>query len=162
MSESLQTFLAGALSPEDVTACAVLIAEGDAVDPDTAAEHLPDCLFIVVKWDGRQVVGVGAIKGQRSSYAESIASKEKSGFEFDLHMHELGYVVTRGHQRVTRQPWHLEGDLREAPLAVSRQTALATTSNQFMESTLKKNGFTQKGSSWKNKKGDDLHLWIKG
>jgi len=159
MSEQLQTFVAGTLSPEDVTACAALIAQGDAVDPDTAAEHLPHCLFVVLKRDGSQVVGVGAIKGQRSWYAKRIASKEKSGFEFDPHMHELGYVVTRESHRKRGISKEITAKLLSL---FQGKPVWATTSNQFMESTLKKNGFTQKGSSWKSKKGDDLQLWIKG
>ena len=149
MSEQLQTFVAGALSPEDVIACAALIAEGDAVDPDTAAEHLPRCLFVVVKRDGSQVVGVGAIKGQRSWYAKRIASKEKSGFEFEPHMHELGYVVTKESHRNRGISNEITAKLL---LLFQGKPVWATTSNQFMESTLKKNGFTQKGASWKSKK----------
>jgi len=159
VSEQLQTFVAGVLSPEDVTACAALIAEGDAVDPDTAAEHLPQCLFVVVKRDGSQVVGVGAIKGRRSWYAKRIASKGKSGFEFDPDMHELGYVVTRASHRNRG----ISKEITAKLLSLFQGEPLwATTSNQFMQSTLKRKGFTQKGSSWKSKKGDDLQLWIKG
>jgi hypothetical protein len=159
MSEELQTFRGGALSQEDVTACATLIAAGDAVDPDTAAEHLPHCLMVVVKRDGSQVVGVGAIKGQRPWYAKRIASKEKSGFGFDPEMHELGYVVTRESHRNRGISKEITGRL----LSLFMDLPLwATTSNQFMERTLVKRGFNQKGSSWKGKNGDDLRLWLKG
>lgn len=60
-------------------------------------EHLRHCLFVVVKREGDQIVGVGAVKGQRPNYARTIAGR--SGFEFDPQMHELGYVVVRASHR---------------------------------------------------------------
>jgi len=131
MSEQLQTFLTGGLSKEDLDACASLIAEGDAVDPDTAAEHLPHCLFVVVKRDGDQIVGVGAIKGQRPGYASGVA--RKSTVEFDQHMHELGYVVVKESHRGNDISKQITAKLLSL---FQGKPLFATTSNKFMEKTL--------------------------
>ena len=81
--------------------------------------------------------------------------QRESGFEFDPHMHELGYVVTRESHRNRGISKEITAKLLSL---FQGKPVWATTSNQFMESTLKKNGFTQKCSSWKSKKGDDLQL----
>lgn len=70
-------------------------------------------------------------------------------------MHELGYVVTRESHRNRGISKEITAKLLSL---FQGKPVWATTSNQFMESTLKKNGFTQKCSSWKSKKGDDLQL----
>lgn len=159
MSEPLEAFLTGALSQTDLDACVALITEGGAVtDPETAREHLPHCLFVVVKRDGDQIVGVGAIKGQRPGYAGDIASKEKSGYAFDSHMHELGYVVVRESHQGNDYSKHITEEL----LSLFRGKPLfATTPNQRMRTTLERKGFVRQGNSWPNRKGEDLTLWIR-
>lgn len=159
MSEQLEVFVTGAISSEDVDACVSVLDEGGALtDVQTAADELPHCLFVVVMRDAvGEVIGVGAVKGQRPRYAAGIASDKKSGYQFDSHMHEFGYVVVKeSHQgkgysaRITERLLSL---LPGKPL-------FATTSNPRMLATLKKYGFTQKGKTWRPK-DKDLSLWIK-
>jgi hypothetical protein len=145
----------GELPDRDLQECVSLIAAGDAVDPDTAAEHLPQCEFVAVKRDGDQIVGVGAIKGQRANYARAIA--QRSGFGFDPQTHELGYmVVCESHRKRG-----ISKAITERLLGVFERQLFATTSNEHMERTLGEVGFVRRGHSWKSHKNEDLHLWIK-
>ena len=159
MSEQLEVFPAGAISPEDVKACVSVLDEGGALkNVQTAADELPHCLFVVVKRDAGQVIAVGAIKAQRPRYAAGIASDRKSGYNFDPQMHELGYVVVKeSHQRKGYSK-----EITEKLLALLPGKSLfATTSNLRMIATLAKYGFTQRGKTWKSPKGKTLSLWIK-
>ena len=159
MAETLETFLTGALSQKDLDACVALIKEGGAItDPETAAEHLPECLFVVVQRDGDEIVGVGAIKGQRPDYAKGIASNRKSGYAFDHNMHELGYVVVKD----SHQGKGLSKTITDKLLSLFQGKPLfATTSNERMRTTLEKRGFVQRGRSWPNRKDEPITLWIR-
>jgi RimJ/RimL family protein N-acetyltransferase len=160
LSDLLEVLLAGAISPEDVNACVSVLDEGGALtNVQTAADELPHCLFVAVMRDeNRQVIGVGAIKDQRPEYAARIASEMKSGYEFDPHMHEFGYVVVKeSHQGKGHSAQITEKLLSLLP----GKPLFATTSNPRMLATLKKYGFTQKGKTWKSSKGKELSLWIK-
>lgn len=151
--KELQVFGQGELAEKDLRQCVSLIAGGDAVDPSTAEEHLPHCLFVVVKRDGDQIVGVGAVKGQRPNYASTVA--RRSAFEFDPQMHELGYVVVRESHRKRG----ISKALTERLLALFEGPLFATTSNEHMERTLSGSGFVRRGGSWKSHKNEDLNLW---
>jgi hypothetical protein len=159
MSEQLETFLSGALSKSDLDACVALIKEGGAItDPETAAQSLPQCLFVVVKREGEQIIGVGAIKGERPWYARSIASKQKSGYQFDEKMHELGYVVVKESQQSKGYSKQITDKLLSL---YPGKPLFATTSSGRMRETLEKRGFAQQGTSWPNRKGEPITLWIK-
>jgi GNAT superfamily N-acetyltransferase len=152
--KELQVLAQGEFPDNDLRECVSLIASGDAVDPGTAEEHLPHCLFVVVKREGDQIVGVGAIKGQRPNYVRTIA--RRSGFEFDPQMHELGYVVVRESHRNRG----ISKAITEKLLALFEHPLFATTSNEHMERTLSQTGFARRGHSWKSHKDEDLHLWM--
>lgn len=154
--QQMHVFREGELSNDDVRDCVSLIAAGDAVDPESAAEHLPHCLFVVMKRDGDEIVGVGAIKGQRPNYARTIA--QRSGFEFGSQTHEIGYIVVRESHRNRG----ISKAITERLLSLWEGPLFATTSNEYMQRGLFQVGFGRKGRSWKSQKGDDLHLWIKG
>ena len=49
--------------------------------------------MIAVKRSGAEIVGVGVIKPTRRHYAKTVA--ERSGFELDPEMHEMGYITVR-------------------------------------------------------------------
>jgi RimJ/RimL family protein N-acetyltransferase len=160
MSDLLEVFLAGAISPEDVNACVSVLDEGGALtNVQTAADELPHCLFVAVMRDeNRKVIGVGAIKDQRPEYAARIASERKSGYKFDSHMHEFGYVVVKK----SHQGKGYSAQITEKLLSLlPSKPVFATTSNPRMLATLKKYGFTRRGKTWKSPKGKDLSLWIK-
>ena len=152
--KELQVFAQGELPDNDLRECVSLIASGDAVDPGTAEEHLPHCLFVVVKREGDQIVGVGAAKGQRPNYARTIA--RRCGFEFDPQTHELGYVVVRESHRKLG----ISKAITEKLLALFERPLFATTSNEHMERTLSHTGFVHRGHSWKSHENEDLHLWM--
>ncbi len=73
-------------------------------------------------------------------------------------MHELGYVVVKESHRN-----------RGISKAISKKLLsffqgrplFATTANEYMERTLSETLFLRNGISWKGKKNQDLHLWIK-
>ena len=159
MSGQLEVILLGAISKGDLDDSVALIKEGGAItDPETAREHLPECLFVVVQRDGDQIVGVGAIKGQRPGYAISTSGDRKSGYAFDKNMHELGYVVVRK----SHQANGLSKSITDKLLSLFEGMPLfATTSSERMRATLEKRGFVQRGRSWPNKKGDPITLWIR-
>jgi hypothetical protein len=157
VNERLEVFLTGTLSQEDLDACVALIKEGGAItDPETAAESLPNCLFVVLQRDGKQIVGVGAIKGQRSRYAAGIARKAQ--FNFDQNMNELGYVVVKD----SHQGTGLSKTITDKLLSLFQGKPLfATTSNERMRTSLGKRGFVQQGTSWPNRKNEPITLWIR-
>lgn len=145
------------LSPDELRECLSLITDGCAVDPGTAAAELPRAMLIVlaVQRDHPNIVGLGAIKGQRPRYASSIAIK--SGVPFDKNIHELGYVVV--HQ--LHRGLGLSHKITAALLSGFPERPLfATTSHEGMKRTLRQAGFVPQGSEWPGRKGN-LSLWIK-
>ena len=152
--KELQIFGQGELPDKDLRESVSLIASGDAVDPGTAEEHLPHCLFVVVKRKGDQIVGVGTVKGLRPNYASTIA--RRSAFEFDPQMHELGYIAVRQSHRKRG----ISKAITERLLTLFERPLFATTSNEHMERTLSQTGFVRKGRSWNSRKDEDLHLWM--
>ena len=155
-ARGIERFTGSSLPSTYLAECIALVAEGDAVDPDAAAEHLPDCASIVVKILNGHAVGVGAIKGRRPQYAKLVATR--SGHSFDDQMRELGYVaVGQNHQR--------QGISKEIVKALldtaGQQPLFATTSSEHMARTLSSHGFALRGDKWPSKKGEDLRLWIR-
>jgi hypothetical protein len=142
------------LTAADLAACVAVIKNGDAVDPDSAAAELPRAnLLVIARW-GDQVVGVGAIKRARPSYAARIADHSKVAFKPDTP--ELGYVAIDGNHQGRRLSHRLVAALiskHESPL-------FATTDSEYMKKTLAKAGFVQKGHEWEGKRSR-LSLWIK-
>ena len=146
---------AGELSGSEMEAYIAIVQQGDAVDPDQAAENIPAAKALaVVRRDG-QIAGGGAVKPVRPGYARHTA--EASQFHFDPSTPELGYVAVspahRGtglsHEIVTALVSHHEGPL------------FATTSNAAMKRALQKAGFVQRGREWAGRRGDRLSLWLK-
>ncbi|MGE3341789.1 MAG: hypothetical protein AB7L71_00015 [Vicinamibacterales bacterium] len=154
--EQLQTLHAGELSADDLNECISILEEGKAVNIASARAELPIAPVVVLKRVGGEVVGLGAIKRQRPEYAASKALASR--YDFDQNMHEIGYVAVR---RAFGQRG-FSGQIMAALLsAVSVQPFWATTSNKFMERTLAKAGFEQRGDPWNGNSGNTLRLWIR-
>lgn len=144
----------GDLSTEEKARCLCLIAEGAAVNADTAARDFPRSAMIAVARKGGTVVGVASIKPIREDYAAGIA--RKAGFTFDRHTPELGYVAV--------DPSHLGNrlsSLMAEALVMDSAALFATTSDPRMKSALKGAGFVQRGVEWRGLRGDLISLWIK-
>lgn len=142
------------LTDTDRKACIKLIAEGDAVDPDSAANELPLASAVVTIRKDNEIVGVGVIKRIRTGYAADIA--KKSHWSFDPATPELGYVsISEAHQGA-----RLSGQIVTKLLTHATSTLFATTSNERMKKTLERAGFAQQGQEWKGKKAA-LSLWLR-
>ncbi|MBF8266998.1 MAG: hypothetical protein HW388_506 [Dehalococcoidia bacterium] len=145
----------GELSKADLAACLAIIRDGGAVDPESAAAEIPKGRVLVVVRSGRDVVGVGAIKRVRRTYASGVAGH--SGEPFPPDTPELGYVAV--------DPNHRGKGLAPCIVAalLSKHTGglFATTDNCRMKRTLAKAGFVQRGAEWDGQRGR-LSLWIKG
>jgi RimJ/RimL family protein N-acetyltransferase len=142
------------LTDADRKACIKLIAEGDAVDPDSAADELPLASAVVTIRKNNEIVGVGVIKRIRAGYAADIA--KKSRWSFDPAIPELGYVaISEAHQGA-----RLSGQIVTKLLTHATSTLFATTSNERMKKTLARAGFVQQGREWKGKK-TMLSLWLR-
>lgn len=85
------------LSKADAQACLSLIRDGKAVSLRSATEELPQARLVAIARDGESVVGVGALKRVRPEYAFDVA--QKSGFRFNTHLHELGYIAVKPSHR---------------------------------------------------------------
>ena len=145
------------LSPDEIKACVVVLKEGDAVDPKTAARELPHAVAVAIVQVKEDVVGVGAIKQQRPSYAKRIAGASRSGFSFDPKMHELGYVAVLEANRGGQS-----GLIVDSLLKTFKGSLWATTFNDRMKSTLKHRGFVRRGKEWPSENGKhQVSLWIK-
>jgi GNAT superfamily N-acetyltransferase len=147
----------GDLSEAEIKACIELVKKGNAVNPESAAQEIPQALTLAVVRVDNQIVGVGTIKQVRRQYALSVAGK--SGVTFPSETPELGYVaVDPGHQTKGFSP-----RIVNALLTKHEGRLFATTSNTWMKSTLEKTGFVQKGREWKSVRNEDaaLSLWLK-
>jgi GNAT superfamily N-acetyltransferase len=148
-----------AVSPVDLdepsrVACIAIIAQGGAVDPDSAAKELSRASALAVAFQQNLVVGVGAIKRARPHYAAGISGK--CGVAFPVGTLELGYVaVDKDHQG------HGLSSRLAAELILQQPGRLfATTDNDRMKNTLQKAGFAKKGKEWKGRRGC-LSYWEK-
>ena len=146
----------GDLRKADLAACIAIVKKGDAVDGDSAARELSRAKMIAVVRTGAEIVGLGAIKRIRTTYASGISSEKKSGFAFDPNIPEMGYIaVAQLHQN-----HGLSRQIVERLL--SQEVRLfATTSNDYMTATLERCGFVNRGRKWPGRKGNRLSLWIK-
>src|SRR6266571_3612592 len=82
---------AGDLSQSELATCVAIIARGDAVDPESAAEELPKARTFALARKAGAIVGVGAIKRIRCSYAAKTAGD--SAVVFPPETPELGYIA---------------------------------------------------------------------
>jgi hypothetical protein len=97
-----------------------------------------------------------AARGQRPLYAAGIARKAQ--FMFDQNMHELGYIVLKN----SHQGSGLSKMITDKLLSLFQGKPLfAITSNERMRTSLGKRGFAQQGTSWPNRKGEPITLWIR-
>jgi hypothetical protein len=142
------------LTEQDRAACVALIAEGGAVNVQTAASELPKASVVAtVRRDGL-LVGVGAIKRERPDYASEKA--ELSGFDFDPNTTELGYVAVAKEHRQRE----LSSRIVRALTADCHDRLFATTDDPYMKRTLGHARFTQRGKEWDGQRGR-LSLWIR-
>lgn len=156
MKDDIQVCPPSALSKDEIQTCISLIQEGDAVDPASAAKWFPLATVVALKRVAGEIVGVGAIKLIRPTYASDIANK--SEFGFDHNWPELGYVVVKTSHRGR----HISCALTASLLSVFRgKSLLATTSNDHMKQTLEGAGFVRRGKEWAGNNGSQLSLWIR-
>jgi GNAT superfamily N-acetyltransferase len=141
------------LSAEEIAECVDVIKKGDAVDLLSAKKELPLAWSVAVVRAGTKIVGVGAIKRQRRTYAEKTA--RSSGVSFPIETLELGYVAVlpdhRGHK--------LSSSIVEALLSRHKGRLFATTSNAWMRNTLKNAGFVNEGKEWPGRKKQMVSFW---
>jgi hypothetical protein len=77
---------------------------------------------------------------------------------FDQKMHEFGYVVVKN----SHQGNGLSKMITDKLLSLFQGKPLfATTSNERMRTNLGKRGFVQRETSWPNRKGEPITLWIR-
>jgi GNAT superfamily N-acetyltransferase len=153
----VQTIPGKELTPEIIEQCVSVIKSGCAVDSEVAAQRLPDAVMVAILRHGQTIVGVGAIKRLRPSYARRVA--QKSGFKFDPGMNELGYVaVLEDHRKKG-----LSSQIIDALLGQFNGPLWATTYNHLMKQSMSKRGFEHKGDEWDSEtsKGKRVSLWIK-
>jgi GNAT superfamily N-acetyltransferase len=106
---------------------------------------------VLARRDG-VIVGVGAIKRVRVTYAKSVG--DKSCVTFPADTHELGYVAVHPNH----QGKGLSHRIVRALLTEYQGRLFATTSSERMKHTLKQAGFVQKGKGWKGRTGT-LSFW---
>jgi len=115
---------------------------------------LPHSIMVALRRSGADIIGVGAIKPPRP-YTKRVA--ERSGFDLDPEMHEMGYITVReDHQgrRISRAIVQALDSAHEAPL-------FATTSSEAMKRTLRRFRFEQRGTDWIGYRGSVLSLWVR-
>ena len=143
------------LTERDRRKCVAIIAEGDAVDGAFVQKWFPRSIVVAVKRSGAEIIGVGVIKPTRRQYAKTVA--ERSGFELDPEMHEIGYVTVREDRQrrgIGRAIVQALDSGHEAPL-------FATTSNESMKRALGQFGFVRRGNEWTGDRGGVLSLWVR-
>jgi len=144
----------GALGEAETAACVVIVEAGGAVRRGSAARGIPRAKLLSIARRNGEIVGVGAIKQIRRSYAAKIASR--SGVGFPPETPELGYVAV--------DPKHqgngLSHRLTEELVAKHSGPLFATTWSDRMVATLKAAGFAQKGHEWPGQHAQ-LSFWWK-
>jgi GNAT superfamily N-acetyltransferase len=141
------------LTETELIECMALLDEGDALDLGRVKASLTNSpLVILVRAEGR-IVGLGANKGVRSDYADTVI--RKSGHVFDRRMQELGYIVTHpDHQRRG-----IAASILKELLGLHEGPAFATTDKETMRKRLGQLGFERKGQDWQGRNAP-LSLWI--
>lgn len=148
------------LSEADFVAFLSVVTAGNAVDPCSAREQIPQATALAIAKVSDQVVGVGAIKAntqERWDYAAGQARKAMHAF--DLKTLELGYVaVVAEHRRKD-----LSRRLVACLLARYQGPLFATTSSNGMIKTLEWAKFTRYGQQWESERSPYpmLSLWLK-
>jgi predicted GNAT family N-acyltransferase len=142
------------LVAKDLAACIAIIKQGDAVDWESAAKELPRATALAIVYKGAQIVGIGAIKRERRTYAARVSNN--SGVSFPPETLELGYVAIA----LDHRGQHLSHRIVSALLSRYSARLFATTYNARMKATLETAGFEKKGKEWKGKK-HMLTFWEK-
>ncbi len=160
MSDDSQTYDVKVCAPRDLSSaelavCITIIKKGCAVDPHSTEVELPRARMLAVARKGTEIVGVGAIKQVRLSYASTIAGRSRVSFDKDTP--ELGYVAVDPNHRKHGLSHRIVAEL----LSKHERPLFATTSDDRMKRTLRNAGFVQMGVEWKGQKGQ-LSLWIRG
>ena len=133
----------GDLSDAECATCVAIIEAGGAVRRGLIAKEIAAArLLSVVRLKGK-IVGVGAIKRIRQSYAKRIAFR--SGVSFPSETPELGYVAVNSKHQGNGLSHRLGKEL----VAKHSGALFATTSSDRMMATLTKAGFKQKGHEWR-------------
>lgn len=140
------------LRGDDLEHCVAIIRAGGAVTIDGSKLQQAGVVMLAKKGDA--IVGAGTIKKSRPDYAAKKA--KESGFAFPADTPELGYVAIAAAHRGK----HLSDRIVAELVATQAGRLFATTDNPFMQKTLLKAGFVEKGKPWKGKRGT-LSLWIR-
>lgn len=146
----------GALSAAETERCVAIITRGGAVKVKFALTELPRASVLAIARDKAEIVGVGAVKRTRSNYAAGIAKENKSGFDFDKNMPEVGYIAVDERHRGQRLSHSILGQL----LANHDGPVFATTDEEKMKRVLSAHGFAMEGKEWDGDRGK-LSLWIR-
>ncbi len=148
----VQVCVPGEFTEAEISTCAEIVRNGGAVTINL--EKLRNARALaVVRADGG-IVGVGAIKADRTGRAARIA--QKSGISFPQDTPELGYVAVAQQHRRKRLSHQLVGALLKAVPG----GLFATTDDEHMMKTLSAAGFAQQGNEWPGRRGQ-LSLWLK-
>ena len=144
----------GDLSEAERAACVAIIKAGGAVRRGSIADEIAAARLLSVVRLSREIVGVGAIKRIRQSYAEKIASRSRVSFPPETP--EVGYVAVDPNHRGNG----LSHRLMEELVARHSGPLFATTSSDRMIATLQAVGFAQKGHEWPGQH-TQLSFWWK-
>jgi hypothetical protein len=131
-----------------------VLRAGRAVHVPSAMSEIPFAPALAIARHDGKIVGVGAIKRPRPSYAKKKQNDAKC--LFDAQTAELGYVAIDTDYRDQR----LSGRIADKLLAAYSGPLFATTDDKKMKSTLGNRGFQQKGGTWEGERGI-LSLWLR-
>jgi GNAT superfamily N-acetyltransferase len=152
------------LSPSDCSARALadfekLVVEGGAVDPEGLTRRIRNASrLLFLREQGRQLVGVGALKHPRSSYRNSVFAKARATVPSDRYRVELGWVVVAKSHQGRGLSARIIGEL----LALARnENVFATTrvddrAMRFASA----HGFEPNGNSYPSGRGYNLALYL--
>jgi hypothetical protein len=131
------------LSRAELESCFAIIGDGGAVNVNTMRRDLPNSSVLAIARTGGRIIGAGAIKPVRKTYAAKVA--KDSGVQFPPDTLELGYVAVQSDHR-NRGLSH-----RIASVLVSSLTVrlFATTDEEWMKRVLSKAGFVKKAKNGK-------------
>jgi predicted GNAT family N-acyltransferase len=140
------------LSQTAMEECEEILKEGASVDVGSVKRGLEGAKKIVLAKDGKQIVGLAAIKPFRPTYAAKVGRSSSTAIERGTI--ELGYVAVR-------QAYRQQGlgqDLVKTLLEGVEDPIFATTASRAMGKILSQYGFAQSGNTWKGQAGR-LSLW---
>jgi len=151
----VRTCLPKDLTADEQAACLDILTVGGAVDIASARRSFPRSRLVAIARLQGQIVGVGAIKPERPSYAAKVARDH--GVTFPRNTLELGYVAVHPEHRSNG----LSGRLAEAMMAQYKERLFATTYTDHMKRTLEKAGFVKKGGEREGRKQNLVSFWEK-